>query len=121
MTNVTISWRLHAACIGADPEIFFPTVGKSVKPAKNICARCPVTEQCLTAAVTRRERFGVWGGQSEQDRKRKREPKPFVHGTNAGYRRHHTEGSEPCDACRDGHSEYMRALRRRKGVLKCRM
>jgi len=68
------NWRDRAKCIGEDPNIFFPrdvegkgrarttTYGK----AREICKGCPVKVECLEAG--RLERFGVWGGLSENER-----------------------------------------------------
>ncbi len=46
-----------------------------------------------------------------RDRKRggaPREPKP--HGTMAAYRRHERAQEPPCQACKQAHAEYQRAL-----------
>jgi WhiB family redox-sensing transcriptional regulator len=61
-------WRAQAACASTDPGIFFPRTGESVQPAKAICARCPVTAQCLAHAVSVPEQHGVWGGLAERER-----------------------------------------------------
>lgn len=37
--------------------------------AKAVCAACPVRTACLQHAVTRDERFGVWGGLSSDERR----------------------------------------------------
>jgi len=44
-------WRDRAACIGADPDLFFPQRGESAEPAREICARCSVREACLDYAL----------------------------------------------------------------------
>jgi len=65
-------WREHAACLGMDPDLFFPpeTGGKAqARKAKAVCARCPVRGACLADAMP----FGIWGGTAERDR---RQPKP---------------------------------------------
>lgn len=61
-----------ALCRQTDPEIFFPGVGGSTRQAKKVCQQCPVREQCLEYALEHDERFGVWGGLSEHQRKRLR-------------------------------------------------
>ena len=63
-------WHELAACRGADPEIFFRGQGQEVDTAKRICAGCPVQLPCLQAALERGEKFGVWGGMSEKQRRR---------------------------------------------------
>ncbi len=57
-------------CGSADPEVFFPERGGSTKEAKRICAECPVRTDCLELAIDNDERFGVWGGYSERERRK---------------------------------------------------
>jgi WhiB family redox-sensing transcriptional regulator len=61
-----------AECLQADPETFFPEKGGSTREAKRICAQCTVREQCLDYALEHDERFGIWGGLSERERRRLR-------------------------------------------------
>lgn len=63
-------WMDDALCAQTDPEAFFPEKGGSTKPAKNICAGCTVAAECLTYALDHNERFGIWGGVSERDRRK---------------------------------------------------
>lgn len=58
------------SCRGTDPELFFPDRGESLAPAKAICAECIVADECLEYALANGERFGVWGGTSERERRR---------------------------------------------------
>ncbi|GAA1394666.1 WhiB family transcriptional regulator [Luteococcus peritonei] len=53
----------QAACIEADPTIFFSDDMSVVARAKQVCADCPVRQQCLAGALERREPHGVWGGE----------------------------------------------------------
>lgn len=64
------AWQQRAACRGSDPELFFPDRGEDADPAKKICADCPVRQECLEAALARGERFGIWGGMSERERRK---------------------------------------------------
>ncbi|MGY1605279.1 WhiB family transcriptional regulator [Geodermatophilus sp. SYSU D00815] len=64
------SWRLDALCAETDPEAFFPEKGGSTREAKRVCAGCPVRLQCLEFALGNDERFGIWGGLSERERRR---------------------------------------------------
>ena len=64
------SWRDHAMCRGADPEIFHPHNDESAERAKELCARCPVREACLEYALVAREKDGVWGGLTARERRR---------------------------------------------------
>lgn len=61
-----------AKCRDGDPDAFWPPKGGSVDPAVRICASCPVRQQCADWALDHDERFGVWGGLSEQERTRVR-------------------------------------------------
>ena len=63
-------WRQQARCRGVDPEIFHPGDEDDPSAAKEICAVCPVREACLEYALTVREKFGVWGGLTERERRR---------------------------------------------------
>jgi len=63
-------WWFEGVCAQTDPEVFFPEKGGSVREAKAVCARCPVRAQCLAHALAHGERFGVWGGFSEPERRR---------------------------------------------------
>lgn len=65
-------WMLQAKCLDADPEAFFPEKGGSTREAKRICAACPVRDDCLDHAIANEERFGIWGGYSERERRRMR-------------------------------------------------
>ncbi|KAA8821647.1 WhiB family transcriptional regulator [Bifidobacterium vespertilionis] len=65
-----LSWQHKALCAQTDPEAFFPEKGGSTRDAKRICAQCEVREQCLQWAIDHDERFGIWGGMSERERRR---------------------------------------------------
>ena len=75
-----MSWRERAACRrpGVDPDAFYPDKGGSTRTAKAICNggrdrhACPVKAQCLDYALDNDERFGIWGGLSERERRRLR-------------------------------------------------
>lgn len=63
-------WSRHAVCAETDPDVFYPENGEPVTRAKRVCAGCPVSAQCLEWALATNERFGVWGGASERERRR---------------------------------------------------
>jgi WhiB family redox-sensing transcriptional regulator len=71
-TTTTESWRLDALCAETDPEAFFPEKGGSTRDAKRVCSGCPVRAECLEFALSNDERFGIWGGLSERERRRLR-------------------------------------------------
>jgi WhiB family transcriptional regulator, redox-sensing transcriptional regulator len=62
-------WQASALCAQTDPEAFYPEKGDQAKTAKMICAQCPVKSECLEYSLARDERFGIWGGLSERDRR----------------------------------------------------
>jgi WhiB family transcriptional regulator, redox-sensing transcriptional regulator len=64
------SWRLDALCAETDPEAFFPEKGGSTREAKRVCGGCAVRDECLEYALGNDERFGIWGGLSERERRR---------------------------------------------------
>jgi WhiB family redox-sensing transcriptional regulator len=66
------SWQEQALCAETDPEAFFPEKGGSTREAKKICTGCEVRAQCLEYALSNDERFGIWGGLSERERRRLR-------------------------------------------------
>lgn len=65
-------WQDLANCLGADPELFFPERGESLASAKAVCAGCVVRLDCLEYALDMSEKFGVWGGLSERERRQLR-------------------------------------------------
>lgn len=71
-------WRADALCAQVDPELFFPEKGGSTRGAKKVCGSCEVREQCLAYALANDQRFGIWGGLSERER---RQLKPTADGT----------------------------------------
>ena len=69
LTDPAGAWQDSASCAQVDPEIFFPEKGEPTSPAKRVCRRCPVRQECEDDALSRRERYGVWGGTSERQRR----------------------------------------------------
>ena len=63
-------WQEKALCAQTDPEAFFPEKGGSTREAKRICLGCEVKDACLDYALAHDERFGIWGGLSERERRR---------------------------------------------------
>jgi len=66
----TLPWAKQAKCLQAEPDTFFPEKGGSTREAKRICALCDVRAQCLDYALDNDERFGIWGGLSERERRK---------------------------------------------------
>jgi len=63
-------WQENANCLGVDPDLFFPERGASTREAKEVCRGCVVREDCLEYALVHGEKFGIWGGMSERERRR---------------------------------------------------
>ena len=63
-------WQDEAACYGIDPDTFFPTSEEEAGPALAYCSVCPKRPTCLAWALKNGERYGVWGGLTEQQRRR---------------------------------------------------
>jgi WhiB family transcriptional regulator, redox-sensing transcriptional regulator len=123
------AWRDQAACKGTDPALFWPESGgnDTKEQAKAVCATCPVQAECREHAVMFPERFGIWGGTSEDDRlilrKQYRQDNglpnrgPLVLspcGTYAAGRRHQAKGEPIDDACR----EALRVDARRRNAIR---
>ena len=65
-------WQARANCMGVDPDLFFPERGASPREAKEVCRGCVAREDCLEYALDNGEKFGIWGGMSERERRRLR-------------------------------------------------
>lgn len=109
----TESWTDQALCATVDPELWFPEKGALNREAKRICGGCPVAAECLEYALARNERYGIWGGYSELQRRGMRGPlpkgiqqKPITHGTYGGAVAHRRRDEPICDACRRAEMLY---------------
>jgi WhiB family redox-sensing transcriptional regulator len=67
-----LAWQSDSLCAQTDPEAFFPEKGGSTRDAKKICGSCEVRTRCLEYALENDERFGIWGGLSERERRKLR-------------------------------------------------
>jgi WhiB family redox-sensing transcriptional regulator len=70
-------WRDRAACRDTNPELFFPigTTGLAIDQidaARAVCAQCPVQQECLEFALATNQESGVWGGTTEDERRKLR-------------------------------------------------
>jgi WhiB family transcriptional regulator, redox-sensing transcriptional regulator len=70
--DAALAWQTDSLCAQTDPEAFFPEKGGSTRDAKKICGSCEVRAQCLQYALDNDERFGIWGGLSERERRKLR-------------------------------------------------
>ncbi|MGL5864956.1 MAG: WhiB family transcriptional regulator [Dermatophilaceae bacterium] len=65
-----LGWQGRSLCAQTDPEAFFPEKGGSTREAKRVCVGCEVRSECLEYALANDERFGIWGGMSERERRK---------------------------------------------------
>jgi len=121
------AWAAQGACRGVETSFFFPERGDSSVAIKAICRACPVKGECLRYALEAREKYGTWGGASENDRRRMWSAigkgittiddlveasthDDIVHATVAGFRRHTRRNETPCDLCAKAMATYKRQL-----------
>jgi len=69
------AWRNDAACLDEDPELFFPEgeserYQRQIESALEVCATCPVVDECLSYALEADQRTGIWGGTTAEQRRR---------------------------------------------------
>lgn len=57
-----VGWD-NLPCRAGNPDLFFAESPVDVEAAKALCRDCPIQELCLAGAVSRREPWGVWGGE----------------------------------------------------------
>lgn len=62
----------RAACRAFDGALFFPDADGDIETPLRICAGCPVRAECLDYALESRQRYGIWGGTTERERRRLR-------------------------------------------------
>ncbi len=70
-------WREKASCRSVDPDLFFPvgTTGialEQIEQAKAVCRACDAQSACLEFALSTNQESGVWGGTSEEERRKLR-------------------------------------------------
>lgn len=70
LDDAEADWQERALCAQVDPEAFFPEKGASSREAKQVCASCEVRTECLESALANDERFGIWGGLSDGERRK---------------------------------------------------
>jgi WhiB family transcriptional regulator, redox-sensing transcriptional regulator len=70
-------WRDNAACRDTDPDLFFP-IGSTgpaieqIESAKTVCTECGAQNSCLEFALATNQESGIWGGTSEEERRKLR-------------------------------------------------
>jgi WhiB family redox-sensing transcriptional regulator len=70
------AWMLSANCLGRTDLFFAPDDSESraerrfrESQAKTVCHECVVRVECLSEALKSDERFGIWGGLTERERR----------------------------------------------------
>lgn len=90
MTKISINsllgpqpeWKALGNCVGVNAELFYPERGASTREAKAVCDACVVREECLEFAVVNGEKFGIWGGLSERQRRPLRRARALAEANN---------------------------------------
>jgi WhiB family transcriptional regulator, redox-sensing transcriptional regulator len=75
LAHASYGWRRHAICRDTDPDLFFPvgTTGQAlvqIERAREVCNECPVKTDCLEFALETNQDSGIWGGTSEEERRK---------------------------------------------------
>lgn len=132
------AWFTDAACVGTDPEAFFPEKGQPSNAARRVCAGCEIRVACGEYAIVRPELTGLWGGMGERERqaiRRQRDidaaaaagpapaPPPTACGIapdarngGAGAKAHRKAGEPVCAEHLAMEREYTAALRARRAA-----
>lgn len=72
-----LAWRSRSACRDSDPDVFFP-IGSTgpaleqIETAQRICTACTVRDECLDFALETNQEAGIWGGITEEERRKVR-------------------------------------------------
>ena len=77
LSSADYRWRKDAACRDTSPDLFFPvgTTGQAliqIAQAQAVCAKCPVQTECLQFALATNQDSGIWGGTTEEERRKLR-------------------------------------------------
>lgn len=65
-----VEWMNSGNCNNYEQSVMYPNDTAGVQAAKVICRSCVIRVECLEYALTNREKYGVWGGQSEGARRK---------------------------------------------------
>lgn len=69
-------WQKDGLCTGQGPALWFPPRGtpiSQIAKAKAICRQCPIRQKCLDYALYHGDRYGIWGGTTEMERRKMRQ------------------------------------------------
>lgn len=108
-----MTWRESGACADLPTAMFFPEDSHGVTRAKAICATCPVCADCLQSAMDNDERFGIWGGLSERQRRFVRYQRNIgvPQGSNAEHGVYRYNNGCRCNVCRLAKAARRRAAK----------
>lgn len=126
-----IGWQTRASCRDhPNPDLWFPERGDHDSPreALQICADCPVREQCREFALETDQVDGIWGELTSMQRtkligrpahrRRRSSADPVTDlqpcGTAAAYARHLRRSETPCRPCKDANAQLQRAKAARR-------
>lgn len=70
LTDTQPEWMGKGNCAGTDWRLFFPERGETPNPARACCSGCPVKAPCLEYALVNNEKYGIWGGKTESERRK---------------------------------------------------
>lgn len=78
--------KTDGACVGMATDLFFPGRfdDEKVLAAKQVCAGCAVSAECLRYALLTGETQGIWGGTSGKERRTHWRREALVRRTIAG-------------------------------------
>ncbi len=111
----------HAKCKKMDPEIFYPKRGQPIVNAIQICRVCPVKSDCLEYALANNERYGIWGGASERERRKiRRDRKQPPLAKKAAVKERQTRAQAARESCAHGHGAAVYGGWDRSGRQYCR-
>lgn len=57
-----MSWHENAPCRSVDGDLWFPDIGDNGEQAKRICRTCLYKAPCITEAIGRGEKHGIYAG-----------------------------------------------------------
>jgi WhiB family redox-sensing transcriptional regulator len=71
------AWRNRSSCRDSNPDLFFPvgstgTAIEQIEAAKRVCGSCLAQTECLEFALATNQEAGVWGGTTEEERRKLR-------------------------------------------------
>ena len=117
LTGERPAWQQQALCHGMT-AMFFPTRGEDARPARAICAGCPVKTECLDFAIDGGDHHGVFGGTSERERRtmRRGDMPARACGKSNGAAAHRRRGEAVCDECKAYNAARTARYRAQRGA-----